>query len=294
MFKKIILGVLLITVIGAAGAAIAYNFTSSESATTAAEAPLASQASAVDVQAAASESANPAAPAGEPVAQGAEGTPWQATGTVAAVDDFGFDLALEGGETVYIELGPPDYWQSQGVELTPGTAVTVDATEADGMIHATSVQVDATSEVLQIRDDSGQPLWSGGVTSGQGRAATGSADGTHTPNPQVQVDEWITLTGTLVAYQGAMMTMSTPEGDLITFQTGKPSFLASQGVTFQVGDEVSVTGFWQDDKFQAGDITQLSTGMTVFLRDPNGRPLWGGPGNGGQGGQGGHGKGGQG
>ena len=180
--------------------------------------------------------------------------------------------------------------------LTPGSTVTVNGTDNEGMIHASTVEVAETGAVLQLRDDTGQPMWSGGASNdhGQGHAATGSADGTHTPNPQVQVDEWITLTGTLVAYQGAMMTMSTPEGDLITFRTGKPSFIASQGVTFQVGDEISVTGFYLDGEFQAGDITQLSTGLTVFLRDPNGRPLWGGPGNGGGGQGGGHGKGGQG
>jgi len=44
--------------------------------------------------------------------------------------------------------------------------------------------------------------------------------------------------------------------------------------------------------FMAGDITQVSTGLRVMLRDPNGRPLWAGPGNsggngGGSGGNGG-------
>jgi hypothetical protein len=276
-------------VIGAAGAAIAYNLANPDTEAAAdAPAPLASQAETVP------SAANPAAgPAEAPVAQGATGTPWQATGTVTAVDDFGFDLTTESGETVYVELGPPEYWQAQDVALTPGSTVTVDGTDNEGMIHASTVEVTETGDVLQLRDDTGQPMWSGGAGRGrgQGHAATGSADGTHTPNPQVQVDEWITLTGTLVAYQGAMMTMSTPEGDLLTFRTGKPSFIASQGVTFQVGDEISVTGFYLDGEFQAGDITQLSTGLTVFLRDPNGRPLWGGPGNGGGHG---HGKGGHG
>jgi len=30
----------------------------------------------------------------------------------------------------------------------------------------------------------------------------------------------------------------------------------------------------------AGEISQLSTGLRVMLRDPNGRPLWAGPGSG--------------
>jgi hypothetical protein len=44
----------------------------------------------------------------------------------------------------------------------------------------------------------------------------------------------------------------------------------------------------------AGDITQISTGMRVLLRDPNGRPLWAGPGSGNGNGNGGQGSGGAG
>jgi hypothetical protein len=42
----------------------------------------------------------------------------------------------------------------------------------------------------------------------------------------------------------------------------------------------------------AGDITQVSTGLKVLLRDPNGRPLWAGSSNNGGGGNGGGGNGG--
>jgi hypothetical protein len=76
------------------------------------------------------------------------------------------------------------------------------------------------------------------------------------------------------------MTMSTPEGEIIAFQTGQPRFFAEQGITFQVGDEIVVIGFYENGQFKAGDITQVSTGLKVMLRDPNGRPLWAGPGNG--------------
>jgi hypothetical protein len=54
-----------------------------------------------------------------------------------------------------------------------------------------------------------------------------------------------------------------------------------------VGDIVVVVGFYEGTQFNAGDITQVSTGLRLMLRDPNGRPLWAGPGNAnGQGGQG--------
>ncbi|MBK9050557.1 MAG: hypothetical protein IPL78_06445 [Chloroflexi bacterium] len=292
MLKKIVIVVLVLTVIGAAAAATLYSASQPDTETTTAIDPIAANANS-----AAAAPANPNAPVGNgpraagvtpqaqgtPVAQGAAGDPWQATGNIAAVDDFGFDMTLDTGETVYIELGPPTYWQVQGITLTVGQVATVIGTINEGMIHAAQVQL-ADGQTLQVRSDTGQPLWSGGAENGQGQgAAAGAADGSHTPEPRVQVDAWITITGTIVAYQGNSMTIASENGELITLQSGQPRFFAAQGITFQVGDEVIVVGFYQGDQFMAGDITQVSTGLRVLLRDPNGRPLWAGAGNNGNG-----------
>jgi hypothetical protein len=299
MAKKIIIGVLLVTVIGAAVAALAYNATHEESEVAAVGVnPLVQEQNSVNTiqeQAQASEQLDAPAPA-EPVAQGMQGEAWLATGTVVAVDDYGFDFTTENGETVYIELGPPDFWQSQGVSLTVGDTVTVDGTINEGMIHASQVELSG-GQILAVRSESGQPLWSGGVQNGNGQngQSAGAADGSHTPDPKAQVDEWITTEGTLMSFQGGNMTMSTADGSIISFQTGQPRFFAEQGVTFQVGDQIRLVGFYEGDQFMAGEITQLSTGLRVMLRDPNGRPLWAGPGNSngnGNGGNGGNGNGG--
>jgi hypothetical protein len=46
-----------------------------------------------------------------------------------------------------------------------------------------------------------------------------------------------------------------------------------------------VVGYWQGSTFKAGEITKTATGERLMLLDPNGRPLWGGPGRNGAGGQ---------
>ncbi|MCB9134136.1 MAG: hypothetical protein H6636_01830 [Anaerolineales bacterium] len=300
MFKKIFIGILLLTVIGAGIAAVVYQSSLPKTETSTLPDPLAANTT-IDQQNAGvgngqtngngnagNENAQAAAQE-NPAVEGAEGDPWQATGTVAAFDDYGFDMALETGETVYVELGPPTYWQAQGITLEVGQTVSVVGTTNEGMYHANQVQL-ADGQTLVVRTETGQPLWSGGVDNGQGNGnaegGTGSADGTHTADPQAQVDEWITINGTLMAYQGGSMTIATEDGEIITFQTGQPRFFSSQGVTFQVGEEVIVVGFYEGDAFQAGDITQVSTGLRVFLRDPNGRPLWAGSSNNGNGGNG--------
>lgn len=298
MFKKIIIVILLLTVFGAAGAALAYNTANPPEQEADAlpilasdqEASTGSQVSqdvqdtqdAQDLKGSQAQGDQAANAAAESM-----GEPWQASGTITALDDYGFDLTVADAEPVYIELGPPDYWQSQGITLEVGQDVMVTGSINADMIHASQVLLD-DGQVLEIRTESGQPLWSGGVGNGQaGEQGSGA---------QVPVDEWITIEGTLLSFQGGNMTMGTVDGDLIAFQTGQPRFFASQGVTFQVGDEIEVLGYYEGDQFMAGDITQLATGLRVMLRDPNGRPLWSGPGNsnGNEGGQGNGGQGGQG
>jgi len=293
MLKKIFIGILLISVIGAGTAAYIYQASQPTEAASSLPNPLAtSQGNDTATQYEnAGQTDTQQSAQGTPVAQGAEGDPWQAAGTITALDDFGLDLTLETGETVYIELGPPTYWQAQGITLEVGQTISVVGTNNEGMIHANQVQLE-DGQTLQVRSDTGQPLWSGGADNGQGQGnAQGSADGSHTPDPQAQVDEWITITGSLMAYDRILMTVATEDGQILTFQTGQPRFFAEQGVTFQVGDEIVVVGFYEGETFMAGDITQVSTGLRVLLRDPNGRPLWAGSSNNGGGGNGGGGNG---
>jgi len=282
MFKKMAIGLLLVTVLGAGGAAAAYGSSTMEAQaateTTVAVADAAAQQAgqgygAVNGQ---GQQGNQGAQGEREIAaEGAVGDPWNETGTIIALDDTGFDFSLESGEMVYVELGPADYWQTQGVMLEAGQTVTVDGSINEGMIHATTITL-ADGQVLVVRSETGQPLWSGGADHEQGQ--NGVDDGTG--QAQIEIDEWITIEGTLMSFQGGNMTMSAADGSLLSFRTGQPRFFAEQGITFSVGDEVVVVGFYQDGEFQAGDITQVSTGARVMLRDPNGRPLWAGPGNG--------------
>ena len=281
MFKKIAIGLLLLTVLGAGGAAMAYQ------ASTAEEAPVLSAPEAV-AQGQGQEQGNSTAGQGQQGEAGQQGSPemaaegslgeaWMETGIIAQIEDAGFQMTLENGETAFVELGPPEYWTNQGVTLEAGQTITVDGSINDGMIHATAVQT-ADGQVLQVRSADGMPLWSGGVDNSQGQ--NGNSEGDHSGEPQIQVDEWITVEGTLMSFHGGNMTMATADGDILSFKTGQPRFFAEQGITFQVGDEIIVVGFYQGAEFKAGDITQVSTGLRVMLLDPNGRPLWAGPGNG--------------
>ena len=284
MLKKIVIGILFVTVIGAGVAAAAYQASAPEIAvepdTPQAKPELANQGGSSQGN------GNAGADAGNQPQGGQEelSQPWEGRGTILALDDLGMTVLLADGSQAYVELGPPEYWQAQDVALEVGQEVTITGSNLDGQIHAYQVQL-AGGQTLQLRNETGQPLWSGGAGTEQGAGGGDGAAGT-----VIAPDEWITVTGVLLAYNGGNMTIETSDGSLLTFQTGQPRFFADQGVTFQVGDEISVLGYYQDEHFMAGEITQVVTGLRVMLRDPNGRPLWAGPGNGnGNGGNGGNG-----
>ncbi len=275
MLKKIVLGILTITIIAAGASALAYNLGKRQAAPAVTDEPLTAQdtlTTADGIQAAsADQQTDP-----QPQAEGLAGDPFTYQAQIMAFDTTGMDVILETGEPAYIELGPEDYWRSSGIELKELDTVTITGSVLEDMYHAVTVTA-PDGQTLVLRTDAGQPMWSGGVSNGNGQ---GSQDGEHTPNPQASVDEWVTLTGTLTAITNGQMTIKLANGQEVSFQTGQPRFFQSQGMSFNLGEQLEVVGFYTDGSFSAGDITQLSTGIRVFLRDPNGRPLSAGPGNG--------------
>jgi hypothetical protein len=245
------------------------------------------------------------------------GDPWTASGTIVSFSTAGMTLSLGDGSEIYVELGPSFYWQSQGVTLAVGDVVTVEGFYNGDQYHAATV-IKADGSQLVVRTAEGLPLWSSGADSqsgGNGNAGQGSngqsgssqggngqggngqggntaSGSTGLGQTQVSPEDWITLEGTVETVDVNGLTMKTQDGETLTFQLGQSQFVGTQGITFAPGDEISVKGFWQGTTFHAGEITKLATGERLMLLDPNGRPLWGGPGRAGS--SGGQGQGGQG
>lgn len=196
------------------------------------------------------------------------GESWSASGTIAALDEFGMTLDLADGAQVYVELGPPTYWQAQDVVLAAGDVLTVDGFFNGEQVHAGTVTTTDGAQ-LALRTPEGQPLWSGGASSNNGN---------DTGESQVTAEEWVTLSGVVLASTNGSVTMRTDDGQDLILQLGQPAFQTTQNVTLAVNDEIAALGFWQGEQFQVGEITNVATGERLMLRDPNGRPLWAGPG----------------
>jgi hypothetical protein len=339
MLQKMIVGFLMLTVVGAAGVGI---YDSSRSSSAADVNPLLASSDPVvapveqaapQIELAATPTVEPALadtttqtqqqPVQQQLQQATDmvGDPWMAQGTIVAFDTAGMTLAIADSAQIYVELGPPHYWQAQGVTLAVDEVVTVDGFYNGDQYHAATV-TKADGLQLVVRTADGLPLWSGGAssdqtgTNGQGGNAgqqSGQGNGGQGGNgqggngnsaglgqTQVAPEDWITLDATVVSQDVNGLTVQTQAGEVVTFQLGQARFVDGQAVTFAAGDEIQIRGFWQDTTFRPGEIVKLATGERLMLLDPNGRPLWGGPGragsSNGQGGtaQGGNGQGGSG
>jgi hypothetical protein len=127
----------------------------------------------------------------------------------------------------------------------------------------------------------------GGEISGNNGAGNGSGNGNGNGNGQGggsgqgqseagTIAEWGTLSGTVVTIDGELV-IETAEGQ-VTVGLGQSTYRDEMGFTLEVGDEVVVTGFYEDGEFKAGTIENITTGQTIILRGETGRPMWAGRG----------------
>ena len=342
MLQKMIVGFLMLTVVGAAGVGI---YDSSHSSSAADTSPLLANSDPVvaPVEQAAPQIELAATPTVEPTiadtttqtqqqpvqqqlqqATDMVGDPWMAQGTIVAFDTAGMTLAIADSTQLYVELGPPHYWQAQGVTLAVGEVVTVNGFYNGDQYHAATV-TKADGSQLVVRTADGLPLWSGGASSdqtatngqggnagqqsGQGNSSQGNSGQSNSDQgnsgqsgngqgnsgqggngqggtsnttglgqTQVAPEDWVTLDATVASEDVSGLTIETQAGEVMTLQLGQARFVDGQAVTFAAGDEIQVRGFWQGATFRPGEIVKLATGERLMLLDPNGRPLWGGPG----------------
>lgn len=123
---------------------------------------------------------------------------------------------------------------------------------------------------------------------GQGQQQGMPGQGQGQGNGEPIEHEWVTLSGSVISVDTQGVWVDTPEQGEIMLNLGRPDFADEQDVDFSAGDAVTIQGFTSPQGiFVAGAITIDSTGQTLHLRDPNGRPLWAGQGRQGHGGQGG-------
>lgn len=121
---------------------------------------------------------------------------------------------------------------------------------------------------------------------GQGQGGQGTGGGAGGPSglaesggdPQAEVAEWVTLQGTVesVSVDEAVIAAST--GETILLDGRAWSFAQEAGFSVEAGEEVSITGFYEEGDFEIGMVEDLTSGQSIQLREQSGRPAWAGNG----------------
>ena len=122
-----------------------------------------------------------------------------------------------------------------------------------------------------------------GGSSGHGQGGNDQAGATQ-GEPKVlaatEDHQWIDVSGVVLSIDDTQMTLQTDSGEIVI--ADRPwSFALEAGFTAQVGEQVTVQGFYEGETFEAGQLTNGD--LVVSIREESGRPLWAGGRGGGQG-----------
>jgi hypothetical protein len=123
------------------------------------------------------------------------------------------------------------------------------------------------------------PDWAGaGRSAGKNAAGRDDAPGDGTGTGQAQVDAWLQIEGSVTSVSADQLVVQTLAGEQLVVENRPWWFAQEQGFAAQTGDNVILTGFYENNDFEAGQIANLTSGQTVAIRDESGRPLWAGRG----------------
>jgi hypothetical protein len=219
-------------------------------------------------------------------------------------------VETDNGEQVKVGTGP-GYMAAQGFTLQVGERVQIQGYWENDELKATQVMRLQDGQSITLRDEFGRPAWAGNgqraaerqaaeIQGGQEQAGRGqvgrgqggyggggneSAPGEGTGTGQAQVDGWVTLQGNVSAVDGNALVVQTSDSQEVVVENRGWWFAREQGFSAQVGDQVTLVGFYEEDPltdsdqhFEVGRIENASNGQTVLIREESGRPLWAGRG----------------
>jgi len=110
------------------------------------------------------------------------------------------------------------------------------------------------------------------LAQGQGR---GRAEGSE---PEATLQELETFEGLVV--ETDELVIETASGETVQVGLGPSAYREAQGFALQTGENVRVSGYWENDEFKATELENQTTGQSIVLRDATGRPMWAGQGRG--------------
>ena len=99
------------------------------------------------------------------------------TGTIGNVTSGAVTLNVDDGTVLDLQMGRPDFWQSQGITLSVDDPVEVLGFWSGTQFMAGDIRKTETGETIMLRDPNGRQLWAGpgrNGNSGQGSGGNGN------------------------------------------------------------------------------------------------------------------------
>lgn len=147
---------------------------------------------------------------------------------------------------------------------------------------AAVAQVTAENAVPQGRGGRWAQTEPAAPATSSGRGGFGQQSGGNAAAPQVAAApaDWQTVSGNVISVASDLVEIETAGGAVIPFEGQPLRYALGQGFILKLGDAVAVSGYDEDGEFKIGQVTNLTTGASVMLRDATGRPGWSGAGRG--------------
>jgi hypothetical protein len=92
------------------------------------------------------------------------------------------------------------------------------------------------------------------------------------------VDEWITVSGTVESVSSYEVIVNLSDGSVVTIDGRELSYLTELGFVAESGDSLTIVGFYEDGIFEVGRVDNTTSGQTTIIREDDGTPLWAGSG----------------
>ncbi len=195
----------------------------------------------------------------------------------AAVSAYNSGVFARSSENVQTQaqtgggLGP--VWQA---DEAPAVAHTP-ALDGTGATAAGNPQAQAQAAQTGSYSGGAQGQGGRGLRGGSGgQGSTPQRGGNQSGVPQATAPEWLTFHGVVQAVDATGFELLVDGGEILWVDSGNQYYVQNLGLALQPGDMLTVTGYWMEDQFAAGQI-YVETSSTLFqLRDEFGRPLWSG------------------
>lgn len=95
---------------------------------------------------------------------------------------------------------------------------------------------------------------------------------------QAEVDSGISISGTVASADSSQVTVTLSNGETVEIAGRAWSYARENGFSLQNGDLLRLTGFYENKEFEIGSIENLTSGVSIQIREPSGRPYWAGRG----------------